>query len=208
VLLLLAVLAGGTLLVGNLAALTQTNFKRLLAYSSIAHAGFLLVALAAGQPAGGITPEGTVALYLGTYLVMTLLAFAVLIIVRKAGGSDELAAFDGLAKRSPFLAVALVLAMASLAGVPLTAGFFGKFFSILLAAGAQQWTLLGVAVVSAACGFYYYFKVIRSMYWNEPPKDAPPLVFSTLTRVAIIFLGAAVVILGVYPKPLTGLLTP
>lgn len=208
VLLMLGVLAGATLLVGNLAALTQNNFKRLLAYSSIAHAGFLLVALAAGRPAGGITPEGTVALYLGTYLVMTLLAFAVLIIVRKAGGSDDLSAFDGLAKRSPFLALALVLAMASLAGVPLTAGFFGKFFSLLLAAGAGHWFLLGVAVVSAACGFYYYFKVIRSMYWNEPAKDAPPLVFSGLTRASIILLGAAIVILGVYPRPLTGLLTP
>lgn len=208
VLLLLSLLAGATLLVGNLAALVQGNFKRLLAYSSIAHAGFLLVALASGKPAGGVTPEGTVALYLGTYLVMTLLAFAVLIIVRKAGGSDDLSAFDGLAKRSPFLAFALVLAMASLAGVPLTAGFFGKFFSLVLAAGAHQWVLLGVAVVAAACGFYYYFKVIRSMYWNEPAKDAPPLEFSTLTRAAIVFLGAAVVILGVYPKPLTGLLTP
>jgi len=208
VLLMLAVLAGATLLVGNLAALTQNNFKRLLAYSSIAHAGFLLVALAAGRPAGGVTPEGVVALYLGTYLVMTLLAFAVLVIVRKAGGSDEIAAFDGLAKRSPFLALALVLAMASLAGVPLTAGFFGKFFSIVLVAGTGQWVLLGLAVFGAACGFYYYFKVIRSMYWNEPAKDAPPLVFSTLTGAAIIFLGAAVVILGVYPKPLTGLLAP
>lgn len=208
VLIMLAIMAGATLLVGNLAALTQGNFKRLLAYSSIAHAGFLLVALAAGRPAGGITPEGTVALYLGTYLVMTLLAFAVLLIVRKAGGSDDIAAFDGLAKRSPFLALALVLALASLAGVPLTAGFFGKFFTVLLAAGAQQWTLLGVAVIAAACGFYYYFKVIRSMYWNEPPKDAPPLAFSTLTRASIVFLGAAILILGVYPKPLTALLAP
>jgi NADH-quinone oxidoreductase subunit N len=208
VLLMLSVMAGATLLVGNLAALTQGNFKRLLAYSSIAHAGFLLVALAAGQPAGGVTPEGTVALYLGTYLVMTLLAFAVLIIVRKAGGSDDLSAFDGLAKRSPFLALALVLAMASLAGVPLTAGFFGKFFAILLAAGARQWALLAIAIVGAACGFYYYFKVIRSMYWNEPAKDAPPLEISLLTRATIVFLGAAIVILGVYPKPLTGLLAP
>lgn len=208
VLFMLAIMAGATLILGNLAALTQGNFKRLLAYSSIAHAGFLLVALAAGRPAGGVTPEGVVALYLGTYLVMTLLAFAVLLIVRKAGGSDDIAAFDGLGKRSPVLALSLTLAMASLAGVPLTAGFFGKFFAILLAAGARQWTLLGIAVVTAACGFYYYFKVIRSMYWNEPPKDAPPLTFSFLTRASIVLLAAAILILGVYPKPLTALLAP
>jgi NADH-quinone oxidoreductase subunit N len=149
-----------------------------------------------------------VALYLGTYLVMTMLAFAVLVIVRKAGGSDELTAFNGLSQRSPFLAFALVLAMASLAGVPLTAGFFGKFFSLVLIAGAGQWALLTVAVVAAACGFYYYFKVIRCMYWNDPVSEAPPLVFSQLTRVAIILLCVAVVVLGVYPKPLTCLLAP
>ena len=208
VLLMLGVLAGATLIVGNLAAINQSNFKRLLAYSSIAHAGFLLMALAAGQPAGGVSPNGVVALYLGTYLVMTMLAFAVLVIVRKAGGSDELTAFNGLSQRSPFLAFALVLAMASLAGVPLTAGFFGKFFSLVLIAGAGQWALLTVAVVAAACGFYYYFKVIRCMYWNDPVSDAPPLVFSQLTRVAIILLCVAVVVLGVYPKPLTCLLAP
>jgi NADH-quinone oxidoreductase subunit N len=208
VLLMLGVLAGATLIVGNLAAITQPNFKRLLAYSSIAHAGFLLMALAAGQPAGGVSPNGVVALYLGTYLVMTMLAFAVLVIVRKAGGSDELTAFNGLSQRSPFLAFALVLAMASLAGVPLTAGFFGKFFSLVLIAGAGQWALLAVAVVAAACGFYYYFKVIRCMYWNDPASDAPPLVFSPLTRAAIILLCVAVVVLGVYPKPLTCLLAP
>ncbi len=205
VLVVLAVLAGATLLIGNLAAIPQTNFKRLLAYSSISHAGFILLALAAGKTAGGMEPSAVVAFYLGTYLIMTLACFLVLVIVRRAGGSDDFGAFDGLARRSPFLAFALLLASASLAGVPLTAGFFGKFFSILLAAGAHQWVLLGIAILGAAAGFYYYFKVIRSMYWNKPAADAPALTFSPLTKFSLVALSAAVIVFGFYPRPLLAL---
>lgn len=208
VLLILGVMAGATLLVGNLAALAQNNFKRLLAYSSISHAGFLLLALSAPKPVEGLAANGVVALYLGTYLAMTMLAFLILVIVRKSGGSDDNSAFDGLARRSPLLALGLVIAAASLAGVPLTAGFFGKFFAILLAAQSQQWVLVGLAVLGAAAGFYYYFKVIRSMYWNDAATGAPALVFTPLSRIAIAALALAVIFLGFYPKPLLGLLAP
>ena len=114
-------MAGATLLYGNLAAISQTNFKRLLAYSSIAHAGFLLIGVASGAFIG-------VSFYLGTYLLMTFAAFFVLALVRSEEESDEIDAFDGLGKRNPVLALALTIAMAALAGIPLTAGFWGKFF--------------------------------------------------------------------------------
>src|SRR5205807_9647442 len=108
-----------TLLYGNLAALPQTNLKRLLAYSSIAHAGYLLI--------GIVSFSGTaVTFYLVAYLLMTILSFAVLVIVAQNGG-EQIEDFNGLAKRSPFLAFSMLIAMISLAGVPFTAGFFGKF---------------------------------------------------------------------------------
>jgi NADH-quinone oxidoreductase subunit N len=206
VLTLLAVIAGATLLIGNLAAIPQSNFKRLLAYSSIGHAGFLLMALASRGSAFSLLPSTVVSLYLATYLPMTMLAFLILVIVRRAGGSDDLSAFDGLGRRSPMLAFAMLVAAASLAGVPLTAGFFGKFFAIILAAGDNQWLLVALAVIAAAAGFYYYFKVIRSMYWNDPPAAAPPLVCSKLTSACIVVVTASILLLGVFPTPILVLL--
>lgn len=206
VLLLVGAMAGATLLVGNLAAILQTNFKRLLAYSSISHAGFLLLALAAGEGHGSLTPLGVVSFYLATYLLMTLLCFLVLAVVRRSDGGEELANFDGLGRRSPLLAFALLVGMASLAGVPLTAGFLGKFFAVMLAAGARQWALLVLAVVGAAAGFYYYFKVVRSMYWNEAPPQAGRLQVSGAVRVAAVALVVSILLFGVFPRPIFALL--
>ncbi len=202
----LGIIAGATLLVGNLAAIGQGNFKRLLAYSSISHAGFLILALALKPALGDLNPVLIVSFYLGTYLVMTLLCFLVLVIVRAAQpaaeGSEDLSAFDGLGKRSPLLAFALTIGVASLAGVPLTAGFWGKFFIFRLAVGAHSWWLVGLAIVGAASGFYYYFKVIRSMYWNEPAAGASVPVVSNLARVTLFILLAAVLLFGIFPGQL------
>ena len=200
---LLAALAAATLLLGNLAAIPQTNFKRLLAYSSISHAGFLVLALAGS---GDLAPAHIVAFYMVAYLCMTMLAFAVLIVVSRASGSHDLKGFDGLHKRSPFLAFMMLISAASLAGVPLTAGFLGKLFVFLAAANATQWIPLGVAVAGAAAGFYYYFKVVRSMYWNAPAADAPALTIGTLMKALIILLAASSVVLGVYPRLVLDLL--
>lgn len=196
--------ACATLLVGNLAAIAQSNFKRLLAYSSISHAGFLLLALASGASGGfGLQPGQIVAFYMAAYLCMTMLAFAVLIVVNRATGSDDLTAFNGLHQRSPFLAFALIVAMASLAGVPLTVGFLGKFFVFGAAAAHQLWIPLVFAVVGAAAGFYYYLKVIRNMYWNPPAASPVQIITVGLTaKVTILVLIAAVLIFGVYPQPL------
>jgi NADH-quinone oxidoreductase subunit N len=190
---LLMLMALLTLLYGNLAALPQTNLKRLLAYSSIAHAGYLLIGIVcfAGD---------AIAYYLAAYLLMTLLSFAVLVVVAKQTG-DNIEDFNGLARRSPFLAFAMLIAMASLAGVPFTAGFLGKFYIFNAAIARQQTTLIIVGVITVACGFYYYFKVVRAMYWEAPSGDvAVPL--SGLSRAMMAAMIGGIIFLGVYPQPI------
>jgi NADH-quinone oxidoreductase subunit N len=181
-----------TLLYGNLAALPQTNLKRLLAYSSIAHAGYLLV--------GVVSFSGSaVAFYLVSYLLMTILSFAVLVVVANQTG-DRIEDFNGLSKRSPFLSFAMLIAMASLAGIPFTAGFLGKFFIFDAAIRQHQVTLIVVGVITVACGFYYYLKVVRAMYWETAPGGSIPL--SGLSRVTMIALMIGIIVLGVYPQPI------
>src|SRR5438876_6861873 len=190
---LIVVIALLTLLYGNLAALPQSNVKRLLAYSSIAHAGYLLIGVACfAGPA--------VTFYLAAYPLMTLLSFAVLVIVAQQTG-EQIADFDGLAKRSPFLALAMLIAMVSLAGVPFTAGFLGKFFIFYAAIAQRQLALVVVGVITVACGFYYYLKVVRAMYWQSAATiDKIPL--STLSRFAMSALILAIIGFGIYPQPI------
>ncbi len=195
VLLVIAIL---TLLYGNLAALPQSNLKRLLAYSSIAHTGYLLIGIVSFA---GVA----VSFYLVAYLVMTLLSFAVLIVVAKSEG-EQIQDFDGLGKRSPFLAFAMLIAMISLAGVPFTAGFLGKFFIFDAAIQQHQFVLAAVGVITVACGFYYYLKVVRAMYWQEP-RNAEPISIGGLSRVAMSLLMIANIWLGIYPQPILNALS-
>jgi NADH-quinone oxidoreductase subunit N len=206
--LMLAIMAGATLLFGNLAAISQSNFKRLLAYSSIAHAGFLVLALAAWK---GTNPDGlgsaeTVSFYLATYLLMTLASFFVLAQVRIQTGSEQIDAFNGLGKRNPTLALGLTIIMAALAGVPLTAGFLGKFFVFSLAVEAKLWWGVALAFIGAAAGFYYYFKIIRAIWWEGPTEGSKPLVLPQITRYCVVGLTLAVIVLGVWPQPVLWLL--
>jgi NADH-quinone oxidoreductase subunit N len=190
---LIVLIAMLTLIYGNLAALPQGNLKRLLAYSSIAHAGYLLIGVACfdGQ---------AVSFYLVAYLLMTLLSFAVLIIVAQKTG-EEIADFDGLAQRSPFLAFAMLVGMVSLAGVPFTAGFLGKFYIFYAALLQRQIALVVVGVITVGCGFYYYLKVVRAMYWQSTTRtDAIRL--NGLSRAALSLLILATIWLGVYPQPI------
>ena len=202
---LLVALAGATLLVGNLAAIPQTNFKRLLAYSSISHAGFLLLALACVPVKSQLSPIQVVSFYLAGYLVMTMLSFAVVGVINRVSGSDDFTAFDGLATRSPFLAFAMLISAVSLAGVPLTVGFLGKFFVFTLAVDSGYTWPVVIAIIGAAAGFYYYLKIVRAMYWN-PPKETAPITVGATMKVLVILLIAATLILGVYPQPLLSLL--
>jgi NADH-quinone oxidoreductase subunit N len=189
---LIVVIALLTLIYGNLAALPQANLKRLLAYSSIAHAGYLLIGVACFDAAA-------IGFYLVAYLLMTLLSFAVLIIVAQQTG-EQIDDFNGLAKRSPFLAFAMLIGMVSLAGVPFTAGFLGKFFIFYAAIAQHQTALVVVGVLTVGCGFYYYLKVIRAMYWHSAAKtDKMPV--NGLSRLAITALIIGTIWLGVYPQP-------
>ncbi len=190
---LIVVIALLTLLYGNLAALPQTNLKRLLAYSSIAHAGYLLIGVVCFD-------VRAISFYLVAYLLMTLLSFTVLIIVAQQTG-EEISNFDGLARRSPFLAFAMLIGMVSLAGVPFTAGFLGKFYIFYAAVLQRQIALVVVGVITVGCGFYYYLKVVRAMYWQSGDK-IEKIPVSGLSRLAISALIVATIWLGVCPQPI------
>jgi NADH-quinone oxidoreductase subunit N len=206
----LAVVACATIIYGNLAAIPQTNVKRLLAYSSISHAGFLLIAVAAMGSDVVIKGQGaweTVSFYLATYLLMTLLVFLVMTVVRVQTGGESLNAIKGLGKRNPFLAFAMLIGVASLAGIPLTAGFFGKFFVFNIAVQTKMYWPLAIAIFGAAAGFYYYFKLIKAMYWEQAAEDAPAIESGgLLSKIAIVVLLVAVIVFGFAPGPILSLL--
>jgi NADH-quinone oxidoreductase subunit N len=199
----LAIIAGLTLLLGNLAALPQDNFKRLLAYSSIAHAGYLLVAVASVQETAGSLGSSGVAVgfYLAGYLLMTLLSFLVLVVVANHSRGDDLMHFNGLAKRSPFLAFGMLTAMLSLAGVPFTAGFIGKFLVFATAVQAGKFVLVGIGILTVAAGFYYYLRIVAAMYWQEPNDDTK-ITLNPLSKFTIGALTAAIFIFGIFPQPI------
>ena len=202
-------LVGGslTVLLGSLPAIFQTSVKRLLAYSSISHAGYLLLALACGS--GGrfdIGSNGIVAFYLATYLPMTVLGFLALGLMRVNGQGEDFGDFQGLAKRSPVLALVITIAFASLAGLPLTAGFIGKMFVFLSLVDHGCWGALTCAVIAAAAGFYYYFRIILAMYTTEG-SEKPSLTLAPLTKAIACGLALVILLLGVYPRPLQKVLT-
>lgn len=207
VLTILLIIAGATLLFGNLAAIPQTNFKRLLAYSSIAHAGFLLLALAAWSTgsATAVSSIEAVSFYLATYLIMTLGVFFVLAQIRIHRDGEAITDFNGLGKTNPLLALAMTVLLAALAGVPLTAGFIGKFFVFQLAAGAHLWGGLTIAVIAAAAGFYYYFKTIRAMWWIAP-GDGVSVTLPNISKISIGALTVLTLVFGIYPDPILALL--
>lgn len=204
---LLLVLACATLLFGNLAAIPQTNFKRLLGYSSIAHAGFLILALAAWTPESAFSQGSVkvVSFYLATYLLMTLGVFFVLAQIRIQRKGENIHDFNGLGKTNPRLALGITVLLAALAGVPLTAGFIGKFLVFSLAVDKGLWWGVAIAFIAAAAGFYYYLNVVRAMYWKSPESDTP-IVLPLISKCCIIGLTAAVLVLGIWPQPIWYLL--
>ena len=192
------ILAVVTMTVGNFAALTQSNLKRMLAYSSIAHAGYLLIGVVAGS-ARGVT---AMLVYLFVYAFMQFGAFAVLALMRRSDVvGDELKDLNGLFFRQPFAAVAMLLFMLSLGGIPPTAGFMGKFWLFSAAIESGYIWLAVIGVLNSAVSLYYYIRiVVYMMLKNEPagsePRQSPALALA---------MGAAVVatlLLGVYPQPL------
>ena len=203
VLFALIVMAALTLIYGNLTALPQDNLKRLLAYSSIAHAGYILVAVASVTATVSTlgSAGSAVAFYLAGYMIMTLLSFLVMIVVANHSRGDDILHFNGLAKRSPFLAFAMLSAMLSLAGVPFTVGFMGKFlvFAVAIKAGGPgNFALVGIGIVTVAAGFYYYLRVVAAMYWNDPGEETK-ITVSGGTKFVIGALTAAIFFFGIFP---------
>jgi NADH-quinone oxidoreductase subunit N len=198
---LLIVLAGATILYGNLAAIPQQNLKRLLGYSSIAHAGYLLLGVSTLSAAGHVA----VLFYLGAYLFTVLAAFSVVSVVFRHLESEDLSGLNGLHQRSPMLAAALALSMVSLAGIPPLAGFFGKFllFKAALEAGAfdpAYYGLVGVAIAGVVISIYYYLGVVRAAYANHAESGPQPeLAISSPLKWALGVCVAAMLILGLAP---------
>jgi NADH-quinone oxidoreductase subunit N len=196
--LLFEALAVVTMTVGNLAALTQTNLKRMLAYSSIAHAGYLLIGVVAG------TPRGVTAMliYLLIYAFMQLGAFMVIVMMRREDvAGDELKDFAGLYLRHPLAAFAMLLFMLSLGGIPPTAGFMGKFWLFGAAIDSGYVWLALVGVLNSAISLYYYIRLVVFMYLKQPGGGSEP----KMTPAVGLALGLAVVatlLFGVYPDRL------
>ena len=193
---LFEVLAIVTMTVGNLAALTQTNLKRMLAYSSIAHAGYLLIGVVV------FTTRGVAAMliYLLIYSFMQLGAFAVIVLMRRHDVvGDELKDFSGLHFRHPFAAFAMLLFMLSLGGIPPTAGFMGKFWLFSAAIDAHYYWLAVIAVLNSAVSIYYYIRIVVFMYLKKETIGSAPTSSPSLT-IALAVAVAATIVLGVYPR--------
>ena len=201
--LVLAIIAVLSMVIGNVLALLQDSIKRLLAYSSIAHVGYLMIALLVlnALPDGAMAVE-TALVFLAGYLAMTLAAFAVISELSSAavGERDSIGEYAGLFWRRPVLAAVLTAALLSLAGIPLTAGFIAKFY--LFAAGVEGalWGLLWALIVGSALSIYYYLKVVFAM--TVRGADAPAVPASAAGVAAAAVLGLVVLALGIYPAPL------
>ncbi len=195
-LLIIAIL---TLFIGNITALYQSSFKRMLAYSSISHAGYMLFAIIGL----GAASTSAVFVYASAYTIASIIAFAALIVVKKQAGTDNFSSFNGLGKKNPFLAFAVTVSMLSLAGIPLTAGFIGKFMMFSTVSSDYQMLLLLVAVINAVIGICYYFKVIMAMYFKEDIRNVVLVdnYYKFVIGVAAIFT----IILGIFPSVLTNL---
>lgn len=203
---LLMVTAAVTILYGSLCALPQRNLKRLLGYSSVANAGYLLLGVAAATQAGA----GAVLYYLGGYFFTVLAIFTVLCSLSSAIDSDEIHALNGLGRRSPLLAAALSIGLVSLAGIPPMVGFFGKFqlLASVLDAARQSpgfYVLLAVAVFGVVLSLYYYFNVIRAIYWGEAAAGVSRIEASVPAKLALLACLAGILYLGIAPGGLMGL---
>jgi len=192
------ILAVLTMTVGNFAALTQSNLKRMLAYSSIAHAGYLLIGVVAGTQRG-IT---AMLIYLFVYAFMQLGAFAVLALMRRHDVvGDELKDLNGLFFRQPFAAVAMLLFMLSLGGIPPTAGFMGKFWLFGAAIESGYVWLAVIGVLNSAVSLYYYIRIVVYMMLKNEPSGSEPR-YSPALACAMVVAVVATLLLGVYPQPL------
>jgi NADH-quinone oxidoreductase subunit N len=209
---MLAAIAALSILLGNFLALAQTNVRRLLAYSAVAHGGYTLIGIIAGNRDGF-----SAALFYTTIYALTLVgAFAVVGFVKRQTGGDDLQNFTGLASRSPLAAASMSIFMLSLAGLPPLAGFFGKFylFSVALRAGADYgllWLVL-IALFGSFVSLYYYLRVLKVIFVEKSPtpenlRPRPGVIRDLIPNLTTVVLSAAVLLLGILPQPLTTLIS-
>ncbi len=215
---MLILLAVASLVIGNLTAIAQTNFKRMLAYSTIAQMGFMLLAMLSGVVGGSTLSTANAysaaLFYVLTYALTTLGTFGVMLLLAREGFECEnIADLKGLNKRSPWYAFVMLLMMFSLAGIPPTVGFYAKLVVLQALLGNGLTTgmvwLAVVAVVFSLIGAYYYIRIVKTMYFDEPSAEdmAAPIVAAQDMRVALSFNGAMVLVLGIVPQYLLALCT-
>jgi len=204
----LIVISALTILYGNLCALPQRNLKRLLGYSSISHAGYLLLGIAAISATG----QSALMYYLAGYLFTVVGAFTVIALVMQHLDSEDISGLAGLNRRSPLLAATMTFSMVSLAGVPPMAGFFGKF--LLLKAVIQQgfatsnhgyYCLTFIALAGVVISFYYYFGVIRAIYWSKEARDLSPIPMSGGAKFLVLVCMGGMLWIGIFPNTVLNL---
>lgn len=189
----LAVMAGLTMTIANVSAVFQDNFKRMLAYSSVSHVGYILMALIAMNQASLFN----MLFYLTSYSLATLLIFTIFMRVKDEAKHEGVSAFNGLGKTNPLMAFAMILGIVSLAGIPPTAGFFGKYFLFANVFGDYPW-LVVVAILNSTISIYYYFKVVIAMYFTEAHGDDKACAcLPTLNNIVVIICSLGVLSLGV-----------
>jgi NADH-quinone oxidoreductase subunit N len=201
----LALIAVASMLAGNLLALLQDNLKRILAYSSIAHMGYLMLALIAGHYVTGTIAVEAITFYLIAYVIMSLGAFGVASVISSSEKEfDSIKEYRGLFWRKPLLAATFIAMLLSLAGIPLTVGFIGKFYIFLSGVESELWVLLGVLVLGSGIGLYYYLRIIYRMFM--PEKHSLPYrvggVESVSSYAVLAILLFLLLLFGVYPAPI------
>ena len=205
-------IAIASIVIGNLLALTQSNLKRLLGYSSIAHFGYILVIIVAGASVSVEQTLEAVAVYLLTYVVTTLGAFGVVVLMSSpyhGHDADALSHYRGLFWRRPYLTAVLTAMMLSLAGIPITAGFIGKFYALKAGVDAHLWLLLGAVVLGSAMGLYYYLRVMVTSFLSAPGMaryDAQLKWGQQAGGMMVLALTVLMFFLGVYPQPVIELI--
>ena len=187
------VMAALTLLVGNITAVVQTSTKRMLAYSSVAHAGYMLLALLAANSYS----DSAILFYATAYSIGSIATFSIVSIVANARGNDGIDSFNGLAKTNPLLAIVMTISLLSLAGIPPTAGFFAKYYIFTSAFMAGNPGLVLIAIIASLVGVYYYFRLIIAMYFKESSDES--ITVESNHKLLLIVIAIAIIALGLFP---------
>ena len=198
-------IAAASMTVGNLVAVAQSNIKRMLAYSTVAHAGYMVVGLAAvasRTPDASALGPGTLLFYLGGYLVTNLGAFFAVIAIVSRTGSESISSFAGMGRRAPLVALVLTVCLLSLTGIPPTVGFMAKLFIFTAAVHAGLAWLVAIGVINSVVSAYYYLRIVQAMYLTQPEPGEEEARAPLGLRVAIAVTGAGVIVLGVWPEAL------